>query len=108
MFLLICIISISGCSKEEQEDNSFYQGFIMSVYPDNDIFYIKITHSPFNTYNMPRKNDEINVKLSDFPNIILKINQEIVFSVISAKSGLQIPEDDYLNWNAKINILKLK
>jgi len=53
---LVCLIGLSGCNKEENEDNSYYQGYIESVPSQGfSTVSIKVTYSPFNKNELPRK-----------------------------------------------------
>lgn len=77
---LVCLIGLSGCNKEENEDNSYYQGYIESVSSQGfSTVSIKVTYSPFNKNELPRNNDLLFIEKDDFPSIIFKEKQKLLF-----------------------------
>ena len=77
---LVCLIGLSGCNKEENEDNSYYQGYIESVSSQGfSTVSIKVTYSPFNKNELPRNNDLLFIEKDDFPSIIFKEKQKNYF-----------------------------
>lgn len=104
-------IGLASCS-DDDEDDGIYQGYITYVEFENNIG-IKITKSPSNIgIDKPHTKDVLNVNSfnhADFPNIIFKENQKLIFTIISAEPGINFFDVYWRNWdNCKISILKVE
>ena len=106
-------IGLASCSDDDEDDGT-YQGYITHVESENRLS-IEITKSPSNIgIDKPHTKDVLyvtSVNHADFPNIIFKENQKLIFTIISAEEpGLKFFEMyDWSNWhNCKINILKIE
>ena len=103
-------IGIASCSNDDEDDGT-YQGDIMYVKSENKIG-ISITKSPYNIGSgKPLTKDILHVTSfnhANFPNIIFKENQKLIFTIISAEEP-SIIYRDYNHWrNCKITILKIE
>lgn len=110
-------IGLSGCDKDDEYlGEDVYEGYIVDkgnlkdIGQDPDEIIIKITNTPFNITEMPKKDELLSVSLADFPTPDLKVNQKLSFNILSAK-GRVIPDlytsTGFPSWVCKIQIIKL-
>ena len=114
--MALIAIGLGGCDKDDELlellGGDVYKGYIQEVNPG--AFLIRVTYSPYNRrdpdLSMPIKNELMYGYTTDSPDLELKVNQKLLFRIISAK-GLIIPcfydPTTYPSWRCEIKIIKI-